>query len=252
MRIHLKCPSCSESSGDDAAVQLEVRNDGVYSVVCDQGHHSRIGLRSLPFELLFEFGVLALIDGYWREAVASSATALERCHEFASRTLLRHRAIPDSEIGMAWKQVAKQSERQLGMFIGLYLAERSQLPPLVTQELVAFRNKVVHSGHFPTAVEAEEYLRAVYSQMVRIIGELVGAMPEAVIAEAKSHGNVFYDWPAPTAATEFNIGVSTFLTFSLAVATEEIAAWASLTTDAMFEPRLREWRDRRDSLFVRP
>jgi hypothetical protein len=47
---------------------------GWFRIACPQGHVSNIILQVPKYELLFDLGTMALLDGYTRESVTSMAT----------------------------------------------------------------------------------------------------------------------------------------------------------------------------------
>ncbi|WP_238149350.1 hypothetical protein [Arsenophonus endosymbiont of Aleurodicus floccissimus] len=61
---------------------VEFKNDGRYEITCQNGHSSITFLQQQKFEILFDIGACAIIDGYYREAVSSFTSALERFYEF--------------------------------------------------------------------------------------------------------------------------------------------------------------------------
>jgi hypothetical protein len=63
-------------------------HSGKLTLRCEQGHTTVVALSIPAFELLFDFGCSALLDGYTREAVTSFASSLERFEEFTCRFLL--------------------------------------------------------------------------------------------------------------------------------------------------------------------
>jgi hypothetical protein len=113
------------------------------------------------FELLFDFGCAALLDGYAREAVTSFAASLERFEEFTCRFLLARRNVSFEVVDGWWKQVAKKSERQKGSFVALWISEFFREPPLLPRKLDELRNNCVHAGRIPPESEAKEYGEAV-------------------------------------------------------------------------------------------
>jgi len=130
-------------------------DDGRYEVHCAAGHVSIVTLDNVKFEILFEMGLNALIDGYPREAVSSFASALERFYEFYWNVVANFNSIPQDQIDAAWKTVGKQSERQLGMFVTASLMLTKKSPTLLNpNQEVAFRNRVIHGGYIPTTDEA--------------------------------------------------------------------------------------------------
>ena len=63
-------------------------------------------MNNLKFELLFELGINALIDGYPREAVSSFASALERFYEFFCQVAALALSIPKWSfrmLGVQWQ-----------------------------------------------------------------------------------------------------------------------------------------------------
>lgn len=50
---------------------------------CQKGHKNFVILQEERFETLFQIGANAIIDGYYREAVNSFTTSLERFYEFS-------------------------------------------------------------------------------------------------------------------------------------------------------------------------
>jgi hypothetical protein len=102
---------------------------------CEQGHVTVVTLPIPAFELLFDFGCSALLDGYPREAVTSFACSLERFQEFTCRFLLARRNVSFEGVGGWWKEVATNSERQKGSFVALWISEFFREPPLLPQKL---------------------------------------------------------------------------------------------------------------------
>jgi hypothetical protein len=157
--------------------------DGVYyESICSKGHKNVTILAIRKFEVLFEFGAMALLDGYTREAVSSFAVALERFYEYWLKAQLLHAGTAPDRLEMAWKAVAAQSERQLGAFTLLYLREYGTPAPLLPQSNVEFRNKVIHKGYIPTRMEASTYGDAVLQHMAGLYKELYTSRRTAVSA----------------------------------------------------------------------
>lgn len=192
MTVELTCMKCIfESTGPlnpsmlpmefegDFSVEREVVEGAIYDVTCKNGHSSRIKLGNEKFELLFEWGVNAIIDGYYRESVSSFQASYERFHEFCVR-FFSHSNVTVDLFDRAWKNIARQSERQLGAFILQFLNVIGEIPPLLNDGRLSVRNKVVHQGYFPTRSEAIEYgenVRSAINSSIRMIKEKYG--PEA-------------------------------------------------------------------------
>ena len=119
---------------------------GKLTLRCKQGHMTVVTLPIPAFEMLFDFGCSALLDGYPREAVTSFACSLERFEEFTCRFLLARRNVSFAGIDGWWKEVAKKSERQKGSFVALWISEFFREPPLLPRKLDELRNACVHAA----------------------------------------------------------------------------------------------------------
>jgi hypothetical protein len=138
-------------------VPVPVRDDSAYKFTCPDGHQSLIWLQNEKHDILFEGAGLALLDGYIREAAFGLASALERFLEFAVRALSLQLGIPPEEQEATWKILAKQSERQLGMFLGMWLVHTKTAAVYLEGKWVEFRNNVVHNGYVPTEPQVMAY-----------------------------------------------------------------------------------------------
>ncbi len=148
--------------------------------MCPKGHRSITILQQQKFEVLFQIGAYAIADGYYREAVSSFASSLERLCEFFVRAVMLQEELKQETIDAAWKLVAAQSERQLGAFIFLYTTKFGRAPTLLGDSSVKFRNDVVHKGKIPSRAEAIEYGQAVLDVMRPILRETQERFPEGV------------------------------------------------------------------------
>jgi hypothetical protein len=137
-------------------IPFEAVNDsGIYDFVCSKGHQAKTYLNNINFEILFDYSVNAIADGYYREAVSSFTSAMERYFEFFIKVSLRNSKTEFNEIDKIWKPISKQSERQLGAYITLYAQTFNELPLLLnSNKEVPFRNKVIHQGYIPSKQEA--------------------------------------------------------------------------------------------------
>jgi hypothetical protein len=171
MRIYLTCMKCFTEGGRPAPeiAALPLEDSGLYRMSCDRGHDTVTCLQQMRFEVLVDLAAYAIVDGYYREAVSSFASALERFHEFYIRLQCDRHGIDEVNLERAWKQVASQSERQLGAFTFLYLMEHKSPPPLLRPADVEFRNAVIHKGKIPGRERAIEF----GEQVVRIIMEIL-------------------------------------------------------------------------------
>ncbi|MCT9423361.1 hypothetical protein KTI95_04385 [Acinetobacter baumannii] len=165
MKISITCGYCAHLSEPGAhlvAYELQVINDsGCYEFECPHGHRTVTILQQVKFEILFEIGVYAIKDGYYREAITSFSASLERFYEFFIKAICLSRDLNQEEITNAWNTMAKQSERQLGAFIAIHLLELGSHPQLLSNKMVELRNEVVHKGKIPSKEEAIKYGQAV-------------------------------------------------------------------------------------------
>ncbi len=153
-------------------------------------------VRKQKFEVLFDLGTRALMDGYAREAVASFAAALERFFEFYVRAFALERASDTAlDFGEAtaalsgtWRHVASQSERQLGMFALAYLLREGREPEFLTPAALGadFRNRVIHRGELPTRADVEAYAAQVFALIDRLLTELGGGARQAELAQEQA------------------------------------------------------------------
>ncbi|WP_309573215.1 hypothetical protein [Deinococcus sp.] len=188
MDFPTSCPACAQEN------RVEFADSSVHDVTCRRcGARYCVLVRKQKFEVLFDLGTRALMDGYAREAVASFAAALERFMEFYVRAFALERAAgTDADFGGAlgaldgtWRHVASQSERQLGMFALAYLLREGREPEFLTPQGLgtAFRNRVIHRGALPTRAEVEAYAAAVFTLIDQLLTELGAGAAHAELAQ---------------------------------------------------------------------
>jgi len=182
MRLLIPCSKCIFSAGTPtlALARVEVRDDGRYELTCPSGHTTVSLLQQQKFEVLFDLGAHAILDGYYREAVSSFATSLERFYEFAARVFLQNSAVPSDVAASCWKEVSNQSERQLGAFVFLWASYFHSKPVLLNSNQIAIRNSVVHKGKIPSKDEALSFGNAVLDTLRPCMLQLHGALQDAV------------------------------------------------------------------------
>jgi hypothetical protein len=162
--------------------QADMTDNGIVFVTCDQGHKTAMVHTSRKYQILFESGCLALLDGYTNEAVSSFSAALERTYEFFLRVAYRKLGIPASLFNSTWKEIRNHSERQYGAFVVLYpiiSGESFALPGHVSE----FRNKVIHKGYIATYDEVFRYASEIYLMIRQIRGVLNEKCPTEMWAE---------------------------------------------------------------------
>lgn len=169
MKFEIECQECKFPHDGGAPSEphkewLTIDDSGWFELNCPRGHSNVVTLQNMKFELLFETGAYALLDGYPREAVATFSAALERYYEFHLTVLAIYKDLSTESFERAWKLVAKQSERQLGAYLLSHAFEFGALPPTLPSkpdDWQKFRNDVVHNGQVPTAERATAYGDAV-------------------------------------------------------------------------------------------
>lgn len=182
MKLPVTCAQCMQ---DDIAntmitATVEFKDNGRYEIKCPKGHSSITLLQQQKFEILFDIGAYAIVDGYYREAVSSFTSALERFYEFFIKVLCISKNIDWAKTQEAWKEVSNQSERQLGAFIFLHLQETGSKPTLLSNNKIKFRNEVIHKGKIPTKEQAIEYGQAVIGVVRPLLKKLKEEYSDAV------------------------------------------------------------------------
>jgi hypothetical protein len=173
MRVSLICPTCAQAAGGVGTWFVDtIREDGLYTGKCPNGHDLLLATQTLPHEMLFEIALNAITDGYNREAVSSFAASMERFFEFAIRVIANKHAVPADALADMWKIVAKQSERQLGAYVLLYGIEFAKSPHLLSNKMTELRNDVVHKGKLPSRKEALGFGSAVYEVIQESVRQL--------------------------------------------------------------------------------
>ena len=180
MKINTHCHQCLKEDNLQS-LDIIIRENGLYEFTCVENHKSLICLTNPKFEILFDIGIRALLDGYTRESVASIAASLERFYEFYIRVIQTKHAISDEEIKFSWKLVSNQSERQIGAFVYTYLIENNKsvnlieskkMKPAPYDSVAHFRNAVIHKGTIPTKEEVIIYGEIVLSFIKDTLNEL--------------------------------------------------------------------------------
>src|SRR4051794_31915548 len=119
MRLPISCMECFRVDGhpSDLAISVELRDDGLYTATCPKGHVTVTAVQEHKFEVLFDMGAMALMDGYTREAVSSIAASLERFFEYYMLVISLKYGLKYEQFRKAWNPISRLSERQLGAFL---------------------------------------------------------------------------------------------------------------------------------------
>ncbi|MCW2338171.1 hypothetical protein M2337_002404 [Sphingobium sp. B2D3A] len=186
MKLEFQCWKCGEGT-PGRRVTAPFNESSVYRFECAHGHVHEIVLAQLRFEVLAETGMQALVDGYYRDAVASFAAALERVYQLYCEIISRSKGTDPAMFEGTWKLVASQSERQLGMFIGLYFLENGSAPPQLPRKCVELRNKVIHQGLLPTEDDAIAFGQAVVDLVQPVLNAMMPRYTKEIEAFTIQH-----------------------------------------------------------------
>ncbi|RZJ71692.1 hypothetical protein [Flavobacterium sp.] len=156
MKIKFQCSKCFRNYVETIDF-VQVQDQELYRYTCSEGHENVYFQMNQKFELLMESAIYAIIDGYYREAVSSMTSSLERLQEYFIKVLFYEQNIPEQTFNESWKLVSAQSERQLGAFVFLYTQKYRSAPDNLNSKQREFRNDVIHKGKFPTFEETIKY-----------------------------------------------------------------------------------------------
>jgi hypothetical protein len=185
--VKTRITPCLKCKADKAKEQYyvneaELRDDLSFELECPLGHKTRLIFEAQKFEILFDVGASALMDGYCREAVSSFAVAQERFHEFCIKVFLESFPVKMESFRGTWKLVSNQSERQLGAYCFLHLLHFNAPPP-IEPKMVELRNNVTHKGSIPSTEVAMTYADYVYGYIIdaiKLMRERLGSAINAV------------------------------------------------------------------------
>jgi len=168
-------------------VSFEFRDDGRYTLTCSAGHTTTTILQQMRFQVLFEIGLHAIGDGYYRESISSFSSSLERTYEFMVRALLSAKAVPQAAVDESWKLIASQSERQFGAFALLWASAFREAPSVLPKTQTELRNAVIHKGKLPTRNEAVEFGQAVLDVLQPKLKRLGTEFADSVDGMVREH-----------------------------------------------------------------
>jgi len=173
MKIFATCMECQKELGYPSfePIIADYYDEPVAIIECSRGHKSAFMLQSQKFEILLESAANALLEGYTLEAASTLSSAYERFFEFAINVLCSKQNVNGEELKRTFKYVSRQSERQTGAFLFLYLFEFGETYE-INKKLIEFRNQVVHKGYIPTPKEVESFGDRVYLEIFAITQKL--------------------------------------------------------------------------------
>lgn len=207
MKLLVHCLTC-HSSGPPSETPISwsaIPDSGVLHFTCDKGHVSQLIISNERFELLSQLALKAITDGYYREAVASFTSALERAYEFYWTASGLRAGLELEKLDKIWKELRNSSERQLGAFITAWIRDHKEAPRLLRQKSVEIRNAVIHKGMFPSEKEAIEFgqeIADMITPLLKVLGD--GFLTDEAIAL-----KLIRKHPAHKAALKANIPTAT-------------------------------------------
>jgi len=174
MKFRTLCYQCYPAKSTvDFDMSISISETDLYEYRCSLGHVTLLELQVFKFEILFESGLCAIRDKYFMESILSITAALERFYEFFIKIILKKQNISEELIEKSFKTMSRQSERQVGAFTVLYLSTFLELPKMLKQKMITFRNDVVHKGYLPNENETLEYAEEVYNTIKPIYLKLL-------------------------------------------------------------------------------
>jgi hypothetical protein len=179
MKIFTMCMECQKQFGIPSfePIIADYYEGAIAYIECANGHKSALLLQSQKFEVLLESAANALLEGYTIEAASTFSAAYERFFEFAIKVFCESHKIEEAPFNNTFKQVSKQSERQIGAFLFLHLVTLGKEYKL-NEKIPPFRNKVIHQGYIPTPQEAIDFGELIYQEIYSITQLLKSSFPE--------------------------------------------------------------------------
>jgi hypothetical protein len=175
LKIQTHCLQCDKNNqfkGNLEWIVLQINDESVYLRKCKNGHDNLFINSNEKYELLFESACQAIIDGYYKEAASSIASSLERLYEYSIKVISFKNKVESDDINLSWNEMKKQSERQLGAYIFMYLQTFKKKAPLLPNKQIEFRNDIIHKGYFPTYEEVVDFGEAVLKIIYNVLTTL--------------------------------------------------------------------------------
>jgi hypothetical protein len=166
-----------------------MHESGYVKAQCKLGHAPVLGVQEPKFVLLFDIGACAYLDGYYRAAVGTMNTAIERACELFVQVVSETRGTPVGAFDRFWAGVKNRSEAQIGAFLLAYLYEHGIACGFFAKEIsvhgkrasiTSFRNRVVHQGYIPSQAEAYAFGESAHHWLTELSVTLQAAHPESV------------------------------------------------------------------------
>lgn len=153
MKVVAPCFKCNEEFGI-ISLFLENHNNEICEFTCDNGHKNYVIIQNENYDLLYESGIIALLDGYYRECVMNISSSLECFYEYVILLLIFSNNGNDYKNAIKfYKRISKRSECREGAFYGLCRAYLKD-DLFINDKTKKVRNDVIHNGIYPTYDES--------------------------------------------------------------------------------------------------
>lgn len=172
MKHYTYCCQCDEEKkGADIIAIGEITSNLISICECPNGHKFISGIMHELFDILYLSAVDSYFNGNFSESVMSFTASLERTYEYFIKVTLIKEGCTLEKIDLFWKELEKQSERQLGSFCSQYL-KTTNLSWRLDKEMVTFRNNIIHKGYIATSKEVKKYAEYTTSLQMGILNLL--------------------------------------------------------------------------------
>jgi hypothetical protein len=125
-------------------------------MICQNGHSHAAVISNEKHEVLFQMGLHAFLDDYYREAVVNFASAYEESMKVLALIHLVSSGVRFPEARSVIADL-KTTENSKGAYILAHAIIEGRTPTLMNSNSVKFRNDVVHKGLIPTISQADDY-----------------------------------------------------------------------------------------------
>ena len=158
MHLYLNCLQCWGYGEFNTLYRVLINEEGEYNFTCKNQHENASATVCEKYELLYQIGAEAYLDGYYFEAVGCFISAFERFREWCIELIARINKVDKKYFEELWrKEYKNNSVAQQGAFYMMMLNRFKQEIPVFDSKKSAFRNSVIHKGIIPTEQEVYEF-----------------------------------------------------------------------------------------------
>ncbi|QWG93277.1 hypothetical protein [Bacillus toyonensis] len=173
MNIYIHCEQCirfnqlnPSNDQDFQFYKVPVNEEGVYNFICYRGHETKAISPYEKYQILFQMGANALLEGNYFESVGCFIASVERFREWTIKFIWYLNGINEQKSDDLWKKHFKNfSERQLGAFSAMFIDHFKEPPLIFDDKQNKFRNNVLHKGIIPTKDETYKFGKYVFEYL---------------------------------------------------------------------------------------